>query len=554
MKIRAIEAQKENIVLKLEGADNEVLHVNAHVPLVCGTEDPNFIPGRMVADYEAAVKEGEAVLPRYAGEYDLLLCRFEAFSPDKVEGVCYVTEVAEELPVSHEPYPILPIKAISSGALMEDFDELGFSQTCFSPNQAELMLMHPGENALPYLYNGRTYYFNKEVLEKTEKNIVPLAEKGIPAVMRYINSSFFIGERSDQEIVDIIQHPGYDYDYPSAYMGAFNLRTEEGFNYFCACTDFLLARYTRQDHKYGWAISFEVGNEVTSQYIWGNAGEMTCGEYMREYTEIMRICWLLSQKYWSNFRVHTSFDQYFKGSHMPSEPKRFYGIKECVDEILRNCQEDGDFPWNIAFHPYPENLSYPDFWNDREPNWTFETRRITFKNLEVMPAYLAQTHLLYKGKPRRIILPEQGFNSRSDAPYTEKQGMYGYVLAYQKMKKLGTIDLFLHHNYVDNPGEFGLNLGIRRYGGDKYPSEGLDVIGERKPICSAIADMDTEREAERVAEARAFIGEELYDYILNPPPVTEKLETGDGGLHLPGQGNRKGKKDGQSAPVSNFDH
>ena len=84
---------------------------------------------------------------------------------------------------------------------------------------------------------------------------------------------------------------------------------------------------------------------------------------------------------------------------MPSEPKRFYGIRECIDEIWKNCQQDGDFPWNIAFHPYPENLSFPDFWNDREPTWNFETRRITFKNLEVMPAYLAQEHLLYKGKP-----------------------------------------------------------------------------------------------------------------------------------------------------------
>ncbi len=554
MKIRAIVAHKDKIRLLLEGCDGKSLTVNAQVPLVCGKDDPGFVPGRVVASYTVSAAEGQAEFSRYADGYDLLLCRFEVFAPEQLEGVCYVTEFDHAASASHEPYPTLPIKAINSGAVMADFEELGFSQTCFGPNQAALMLMHPGENALPYEYNGKTYYFNRTVLQKTEEQLIPLAQRNIPAVMRYINSSFFLGEQSDQEIVDIIQHPDYDYDYPSAYMGAFNLRTEEGFNYFCACTDFLLARYTRPDKKYGWAISFEVGNEVTSQYIWGNAGEMTCAEYMREYTEVMRICWLLSQKYWENFRVHTSFDQYFNGSHMPSEPKRFYGIRECIDEIWKNCQRDGDFPWNIAFHPYPENLSFPDFWNDREPNWTFETRRITFKNLEVMPAYLAQEHLLYKGKPRRIILPEQGFNSRDDAPYTEKQGMYGYVLAYQKMKKLGTIDLFLHHNYCDNPGEFGLNLGIRRYGGKDFLQEGLDVIGDRKPICDAIADMDTAREEDRVAGARAFIGEELFDYMLNPPAVTEKPAGADGGLHLPGQGNRRKGNKKEEAPVSNFDH
>jgi hypothetical protein len=29
--------------------------------------------------------------------------------------------------------------------------------------------------------------------------------------------------------------------------------------------------------------------------------------------------------------------------------------------------------------------------------------------------------------------------------------------------------------------------------------------------------MDTDREPERVAQARAFIGDELFDYLLHPP-------------------------------------
>ena len=97
------------------------------------------------------------------------------------------------------PYPNLPIKAINSGGCDGGFlKSWDFSQTCFGPNQAALMLMHPGENALPYEYNGKTYYFNRTVLQKTEEQLIPLAERDIPAVMRYINSSFFLGEQSDQ--------------------------------------------------------------------------------------------------------------------------------------------------------------------------------------------------------------------------------------------------------------------------------------------------------------------------------------------------------------------
>lgn len=547
MKVIEIRARKKDLVFVFEDApDQAEVTIRAQVPLVCGVADPTFQEGRFVYEKICQITDGKAVIDRYVGDVDLLVYRFVT----GCEGVCYVTETEDEISAFCEPYPVRPLKAINAGALEEDLDELGFAQSSLGPNQASLMLMREGEDTMPYVYNGKTYYFRRSEVEETDAYMHRLWKRGITVVMRYINSSFFLGEKADQEIVDLIQHPGYDYAFPSAYMGAFNLRTEEGFEYFCCCTDFLLSRYCRPDHKYGWATSFEVGNEVTSQYVWGNAGEMTCAEYMYEYTEVMRICWLLSRKYWNNFRIHTSFDQYFCGSHVPTEPKRYYGMKESIDEIDKNCKRDGDIPWNIAFHPYPENLSYPDFWNDRNVNWTFETKRITFKNLEVMPAYLAQPHLRYKGEVRRIILPEQGFNSRSEEPYTLDQGKYGYVLAYQKMKKLSTIDMFLHHNYLDNPGEFGLNLGIRYC---KGYDENMNMIpGERKPICDAIAAMDTDQEEAMIAEARAYIGPEIYDFVLNPPPVTEK-PTGIGGLHLPGQGNRKSKTNEEEEVKANFD-
>ena len=95
---------------------------------------------------------------------------------------------------------------------------------------------------------------------------------------------------------------------------------------------------------------------------------------------------------------------------------------------------------------------------------------------------------------------------------TEKQAATAYCLAYLKARKIPTLDLFTHHSYLDNPHEFGLNLGIRRY--DPAVS---DHVGERKPIYETIRDMDTDREPERILRAREFIGAELFDYLLDPP-------------------------------------
>jgi len=127
--------------------------------------------------------------------------------------------------------------------------------------------------------------------------------------------------------------------------------------------------------------------------------------------------------------------------------------------------------------------------------------------------------MLYRNAPRRIIFSEQGFNSHSGAlqSLTEKMAEAGYVLAYLKAKNMKTVDMFMHHAYTDNPHEFGLNLGIRR-----FDPNAPHHAGEKKPIWYAVCDMDTEREPARIEKSRAFIGEELFDYLLNPP-----IEYGD---------------------------
>jgi hypothetical protein len=554
MNIQSITVNKTEIRIDICCATKgQSFRVLSRVPVVCGVPNAAFTPGRVVAQYDVVYGDSYLGIPRFSGQYDYIICSFEVYlSEVRVEGICYVTEIDPAMPQCSAPYPHKSIKALDCS--LEDVDILGISQAAMSINQATAMTLSPN-NAIEFLYNGKPYYFKKSIIEDMDKHLRALSEHGVMCVMRYINAPFLgLIKETEDELVDIILHPSHDNDFPSAYMSAFNVRTEEGLDYFCACTEFFAERYSREDQKYGCCLSFEMGNEVTSQYIWNNAGELTCQQFMVEYTTVMRLAWLLSSKHYANFRIHTSFDQYFTGRHVPAEPKRFYGMRESIDCIAANCATEGDFPWNIAFHPYPENLSYPDFYHDREPSYTFETRRITFKNVEVMPAYLAQEHLLYKGQPRRIILPEQGFNSRTGEPYTEYEAAYGYVLAYLKIRKQPTIDMFLHYSYMDNPWEFGLNLGVRRFGG--YDETNKQVAGEPKPIYWVLRDMDTPAEAGRIEAAREFIGSMLFDRILNPPQVVASVDHSKDGLTIMRANDRKKEKpviDKDQHVLTNFD-
>ena len=286
-----------------------------------------------------------------------------------------------------------------------------------------------------------------------------------------------------------------------------------------------MERYTRPDKKYGCAVGAIISNEVNSQYVWGNAGEMTVEDYVHEYAQAMRLAWICGRKHCSHFRVYISLDQFWCASNFGPMPLRYYCGRTMVELLNAYATAEGNFDWGIAYHPYPEDLRSPDFWNDRAPDFTFSTPKITFKNMEVLEAFLAQPAFLYHGKARRIVFSEQGFNSQKGAlqGLTEKMAAAGYVLAYMKARNMKTVDMLTHHACVDNPHEFGLNLGIFRHD----PSGG---IGEPKPIFESFMAMDTENEPAVVEKARAFIGEELFDYLLDPPVVCGERDTSEDNL------------------------
>jgi hypothetical protein len=146
--------------------------------------------------------------------------------------------------------------------------------------------------------------------------------------------------------------------------------------------------------------------------------------------------------------------------HYPGgdETQTFAG-KAFIDYFARRARGGGDFDWNLAFHPYPENLFDCRTWKDKTALSTPDTPRITFKNLEVLQNYFRRNELLFDGRPRHIILSEQGFHS-PDTPEGQSLQAAAFCYAYYKVAHLEGIDSFILHRHVDHRDEGGLNLGL----------------------------------------------------------------------------------------------
>ena len=480
MNVVSITASAESIVIRTDGGTENVT-VRAYSP--ASREN--------LCLYEAAVSlsAGELTVPRTVNGRDGLFLRWEVTADDViVPGKKYV-EILDFPRVSEEDYPQAgTIKGLQVTNI-EDAVALGVRHAAQNVAITDLIRSRPSEDTITFRFDGRDYYFDSARVAYHDRTIKELSSHGIIVTLILLCARHWNVE-TPEDMYSALLHPGYlpHMREEDVHLSAFNVTSDEGIRHYAAFLAFLTARYTDPSAEHGRAVGFIISNEINSQWVWGNAGEMLAADYMREYTTALRLAWQVSTSIYKNHRVYISLDHFWTGSLVPAEPEKYYGGRDVLTCLNRYAREEGNFYWNMAFHPYPEDLNFPDFWNDKTASDDFDTYRITFKNLRVLARYLGQEEYLYNGERRRIILSEQGFNSH----WTEESEILqacAYGRAYRICMEIPEIDSFILHAHRDNAGEFGLNLGLWRR---KRDSNELDAP---KPIYYVFKAIDRKDES-----------------------------------------------------------
>ena len=518
MKITAIIAYPDHIEVIADTLMPASASGRAFVPLVSGGLGRNT-PSRLLFE-SAQTEENRLIFPRMADDYDLLTARFTVTADSKeLDGVCYVTDIAPEVSRGDRS---LPPKGNPIGTWVTcpgaDIDRLGLGAMMTEINSTWIQTLTPEKDDIPHVWNGKTYWFVKAMMDTYDRLMMPCIQRGIPCLLRLINRFSYRLKGSDTALRAVIGHPGYEDTGFSEQMSAFNITAEEGLDMYCACVDFLCARYADPQSPLFCVTVMDVGNEINAQAVWHNCGPMPCAAYMEEYTEQLRLAHLIGRRYNAAFRADVSFDHHFAIPYRP-DPLRYYPSKECLYRLAELSRRDGDFPWGISAHPYPEDLSKPDFYNDKTATFSFDTPRITMKNIEVWQALVESPELRCRDVPRAVVFDEQGFHTDYDDPESENKGAYAFVLLWQKMKNCPNLEQFLINRYADMPqgDEGGLHLGLRYERGYADDSHLFINPGPYKRICAAIQALSTAEEERWIAEARAYVGEALFDSLLHPP-------------------------------------
>ena len=290
-----------------------------------------------------------------------------------------------------------------------------------------------------------------------------------------------------------LTHPGSaDAGIAGSAIGAFNVTSADGVRWYRAFVRLLAERYSREDRAHGWLSGFIIGNEVQAHWVWNNQGEVSPDEVVRDYHTALRLAWLEAQRAHAGLRVFVSMEHHWGMSASGFNGRRGMRGVELLEKLNAAAVASGNFPWHLAFHPYPENLFNPRFWNDRTATFQLNAPRITFRNLEVLPAFLRQERFLFAGTPRVITFTEQGFHS-GKTPEDEQVQAAALAYGFRRVDLMPEVEYFIYHRHVDHPGEGGLKLGLLE---TSTPQGGDTWGGRRKPawaVYQAAGTPDWER-------------------------------------------------------------
>jgi len=253
-----------------------------------------------------------------------------------------------------------------------------------------------------------------------------------------------------------------------------NLTTPESVDLYIATLDLLADRYARVNNQNGRIDHWIVHNEVDYGWQWTNMGEQPFAVFMDHYTRSMRLADACMRSVNPHARVFISLTH--RWNVPDDQPWRTYAPRSMLHHLIRTCQLEGDFPWGIAYHPYPENLWKSDTWNDKQVTDDQDTRLITLKNLPVLDAFV-HTDLARQadGSIRPVILSEQGFHAPAEDEQALQRQCAALLYTWQQLRKCPSILAFDYHRPVDHPSEGGLRLGLRSLPTPDSP------IGQPKP-------------------------------------------------------------------------
>ena len=466
-------------------------------------------------DYAAWITKGDALhfsIPlNYGTQSDRLYSSFVVAVYDgeeyiQVSNEVYVTN-PEVMAKYTEPYKTGQTKKglliQTTQSMIADAFELGVNHVIVN-----IPFSHILGSGIDYTYDGRTYHFSSDVLAVYDDTIRRMSEKNMTVTAVLLNDW--------NNATPQLYYPGVTRQPAGTanYYG-FHVATEEGFETLKAIAAFLTERYSSLQSPYGRVSNWVIGNEINNQ-LWNYMGPMSLEQYMEEYVRAFRVFYTAIRSTSSTSRVFFSTD--YNWLH-EADGRLKYNAKDVLDTFNSMVVPGGPMDWELAYHPYSIPMVEPEFWNDAETGLIKKNASspvVNMINLNVLTDYLQQPQFLMRnGKPRHVILSEQGFTSQSHSRgEVEELQAAAIAYAYYLADSNPLIDAFIMSRQVDAPSEVAASCSFGLWSCDM--SKPNDIVPTmRKQSWTVYKNIDDrKRTLETTEKYKKYIGIEKWSDVI----------------------------------------
>jgi Family of unknown function (DUF5722) len=440
------------------------------------------------SNFEVLVSASElgvsnALIPRFQ------LVRRQGSGRWEIASSCrYVDQLdpnlARPLPPLEKLHAAKGLTCIGEGG---DWEELGLKHGSINIALNHLISFDDNPGMRRTVVHGREVFYNPGAVASIDERVTRMRAQGIT-----VAGILLIFNRPESSLS--IVHPEAD---PAGTYVMPNLVDPNATDLYEWTIRFLADRYSQVDEPHGRIDHWIVHNEIDAGWDWTNMGEQPMEAFVDHYFRSLRIVDAAVRMRNPHARAFISLTHHWNST--VNQPWRWYPSRQIVESLVRHGEVEGNFPWAMAYHPYPQSLWKSDTWNDEQAEDTFDTPKITIRNLPVLDRYLHQPQLRAPdGSVRSVICSEQGFHSPEDSPELLRQQSAALLYTFMQMRKCPSIIAFDYHRPVDHLNEGGLRLGLRGLPSDEFKS------GKPKPAWDVYRAIGTPQESELQAQYQSF--------------------------------------------------
>ncbi len=369
-----------------------------------------------------------------------------------------------------------------------ELQELGIKQVVYNMYVDDICSDVSEPGAMPFDYNGRTWYFNGGMVSKFDSMIRSFNSYGLQVTMVLLNG----GRGAYSQ--DLVHPTAKGGDCPGY---ALNVADASGTDHLKAIGAFLGQRYSgKLDH--GQVDNWILGNEVNARTSWWYSSSASLDFNVNIYVKAFRIIYNELKSANANVNVYNSIDQEW---NRKSNPGSFLA-REYLDQFNYYINREGNIDWGLSYHPYNSPLYDPYAWNGPAV-WVknnLSTPYITMQNIDLLIDYMHRAEYLNPaGQVRSISLAEIGYTSSFGDASQEASIAYGYL----KAASLPDIDAFMLFRQTDDAHEMESNLALGLY----------DLSGNKKPGYEIYKNLGTPNEGAAKARASEIIGMDIDQMI-----------------------------------------